>query len=57
LNQRGNSLLVRKNFGLVSWVSPLAKALHGAKVGDLVSWKRPAGDQELEVLKLSYATE
>jgi len=43
--------------GLVSWVSPLAKALHGAKVGDLVSWKRPAGDQELEVLKLSYATE
>jgi len=40
--------------GLVSWVSPLARALIGAGVGDVVTWKRPAGDLELEVLKISY---
>ena len=41
--------------GLVSWVSPLARALNGACVGDLVAWPRPAGDLELEVLAISYA--
>ena len=43
--------------GLVSWVSPLAKALNGAKVGDVVAWQRPVGDQELEVLSLHYAAD
>jgi len=43
--------------GLVSWTSPLVNALNGAKVGDVVTWKRPAGDLDLEVLKLSYAAE
>lgn len=40
--------------GLVSWISPLARALVGARVGDVVTWPRPAGDLELEVLKISY---
>jgi len=40
--------------GKVSWVSPLARALDGARVGDLVTWQRPAGDLELEVLAISY---
>lgn len=40
--------------GLVSWVSPLGKALIGAGVGDLVSWPRPAGVMEIEVLEISY---
>ncbi len=40
--------------GLVSWVSPLAKALSGARVGDVATWKRPAGDLELEVLGIAY---
>lgn len=40
--------------GRVSWVSPLARALLGAKVGDVVSWKRPAGDLEVEVVDVSY---
>ena len=40
--------------GLVSWVSPLAKALSGARVGEVVTWKRPAGDVELEVLGIAY---
>ena len=38
----------------VSWVSPLAKALIGHKVGDTVTWKRPAGDQMLEVTAIRY---
>ena len=40
--------------GLVSWVSPLARALEGARVGDTVTWKRPAGDVEVEVLAVEY---
>jgi transcription elongation factor GreB len=40
--------------GLVSWVSPLARALQGARVGDRVLWRRPAGDRELEVLAIRY---
>ncbi len=40
--------------GLVSWVSPLARALDGSRVGDNVIWKRPAGDVEVEVLAIDY---
>ena len=40
--------------GKVSYVSPLARALDGAAVGDLITWKRPAGDQELEVMAIRY---
>jgi transcription elongation factor GreB len=40
--------------GLVSWVSPLARALDGAAVGDAVIWKRPAGEMELEVAAIRY---
>ena len=40
--------------GLISYVSPLAKALHGAEVGDVVTWARPAGEVELEVLRIEY---
>lgn len=38
----------------VSWVSPLAKALIGHKAGDTVTWKRPAGDQMLEITDIRY---
>ncbi len=38
----------------ISWLSPLAKALIGAREGDSVVWKRPAGDLELEIEKISY---
>lgn len=38
----------------VSYVSPIAKALIGRKVGDVVAWQRPAGILELEVIKISY---
>lgn len=40
--------------GKVSYVSPLARALDGAEVGDTIVWKRPAGDQELEVMAIKY---
>jgi transcription elongation GreA/GreB family factor len=38
----------------VSWVSPLAKALIGGRVGDSVKWRRPAGDMELEIVSIRY---
>jgi transcription elongation GreA/GreB family factor len=40
--------------GKVSYVSPLARALDGAEVGETIVWKRPAGDQELEVVAIKY---
>ena len=40
--------------GKVSWVSPLARAMIGSRLGDLVTWERPAGDLELEVAAIRY---
>jgi transcription elongation factor GreB len=40
--------------GKVSWVSPLARALIGAGVGDVVQWRRPAGEVELEIEAVRY---
>ena len=38
----------------VSWVSPLAKSLLGHKIGDSVTWLRPAGNQTLEITEIDY---
>lgn len=38
--------------GKISWFSPLSKALLDARVGDVVTWRRPAGDMELEVVAI-----
>ena len=38
----------------VSWVSPLAKALIGQKVGDTVEWLRPAGNTTLQIISINY---
>ncbi len=40
--------------GKISWGSPLAKALMGAKVGDTVTWRRPAGEAEVEIAEIAY---
>lgn len=40
--------------GLISWVSPLARALIGRRAGDAVIWERPAGNVELELTCVSY---
>ena len=42
--------------GKVSWVSPLANALMGARVDDVVTWRRPNGNVELEILSIDYAS-
>jgi len=41
--------------GLINWGSPLGRALLGAHPGDEVLWKRPAGDQLIEVLRIDPA--
>ena len=38
----------------VSWVSPLAKALIGHKIGESATWARPAGNMVLEVTGIQY---
>ncbi len=40
--------------GLVSWQSPLARALMGARTGDTVTWNRPAGATMLDVIEVKY---
>ncbi|MDG5496518.1 transcription elongation factor GreB [Niveispirillum sp. SYP-B3756] len=42
--------------GLISWVSPIARALLKAQVGDLVAVRTPAGLEEIEVLSIHYPT-
>ena len=37
----------------ISWVSPLARALLGACIGDTVRWTRPAGDKELKITSIT----
>ncbi|MDD4615655.1 MAG: transcription elongation factor GreB [Alphaproteobacteria bacterium] len=43
--------------GKISWISPIAKALLKARVGDAVEVKTPAGAETLEVLKIRYKDE
>src|SRR5512143_1800471 len=38
--------------GKISWVSSLARALEDGRVGDAVSWKRPAGEAELTIVAI-----
>ncbi|MDR0209412.1 MAG: GreA/GreB family elongation factor [Pseudomonas putida] len=38
--------------GLINWGSPLGRALLGAGPGDEVLWRRPAGDQSIEIVSI-----
>lgn len=40
--------------GRISWVSPVARALLGARIGDLVRLRRPQGTESIEVLAIRY---
>lgn len=40
--------------GKISWASPVARAMIGAKVGDVVTWKRPSGATEVEIVEIRY---
>ena len=40
--------------GQVSWISPIARALHKAREGDVVQLRTPAGIEEIKVVKIAY---
>ena len=40
--------------GKISWGSPLARSLLGARVGDTVKWQRPAGETTIEIVTIDY---
>ena len=40
--------------GKISWISPIAKALISARVGDVVTLELPGGNAELEILQIEY---
>jgi transcription elongation factor GreB len=40
--------------GIVSWISPIAKALIKAREGDTVTLRAPSGEEKLEILEVSY---
>ncbi len=46
---------VSRRPGLVSWISPIAKAMRGSRVGDTVRFRTPGGVEEIEVLRIKYA--
>jgi len=43
--------------GQVSFISPIARALHKAKEGDVVEFKTPTGLETIEVLTIEYRAE
>jgi len=44
----------RLDAGEVSWISPIARALHKASEGDVVALRTPHGLEEIEVLEIAY---
>jgi len=40
--------------GQISWISPVARALHLARVGDIVEIRTPLGKETLEVTGIEY---
>lgn len=43
--------------GKISWISPIAKALLKARVGDNVDVRTPSGVETLEIIEIRYAVE
>lgn len=41
--------------GRIAPGSPLARALMGARVGDTVTWRRPSGTTDLEIVTITHA--
>ena len=44
----------RLEAGEVSWISPIARALHKAREGDIVKMRTPAGVENVEVLEIDW---
>ena len=40
--------------GKISWASPLARSMLGARVGETVTWRRPAGETQVEIAEVNY---
>jgi transcription elongation factor GreB len=40
--------------GVVSWISPIARALIKARAGESVRLRTPAGEENLEILEVTY---
>lgn len=45
------------DLGLISYSSPLARALIGRKIEDLVQVRLPSGEKEYEILEISFSLE
>jgi transcription elongation factor GreB len=45
----------RHEVGEISWISPVARALLKARVGDTVELRTPAGVEPIEVVRIEYA--
>ena len=45
---------VDPSHGRVSWVSPIARALIKAREGDTVMLRSPAGEEQLEIMEVTY---
>lgn len=43
--------------GWVSWLSPIARALLGARQGERVTFRFPTGEMKLEIVSISNATD
>ena len=41
--------------GKISWLSPVARALMRARIGDVVECRTPSGPDPLEILSIEYA--
>ena len=42
--------------GKISWLSPVARALMKARIGDVIEFRTPSGPDTLEVLSIAYGT-
>ena len=46
---------LQPSLGYISWISPLARALLGKQIGDVVKVSVPAGDEEYEIIDVQYS--
>ncbi|MDZ4140757.1 MAG: transcription elongation factor GreB [Methylotenera sp.] len=42
------------SLGYISWVSPLARAMLGKQVGDVIKVTTPAGEEQYEITEINY---
>ena len=42
------------SLGYISWVSPLARAMLGKQIGDVIKVVTPAGDEQYEIIAIQY---